>query len=152
MWTNTSFPPSCGWMKPKPFWELKNLTVPVAMTASIENADRRPRAASRSQPYVRIRRCLGKSPLGQNKNRQKLERTLIWAGKRSISTPFPREFDRAADQVSRSSAAFQAKEPRDPDRSTYFLRVFTRVSCAYSRGREPRGLRPSQRPPSKISA
>src|SRR6266568_8378925 len=39
MWTNTSFPPSCGSMKPKPFWELKNLTVPVAMAASTENAE-----------------------------------------------------------------------------------------------------------------
>src|SRR5258708_39988566 len=49
-------------MKAKHFCELKNLTVPVAMTASIENAEWRPRAARHLQPYVRIRRCLGKSP------------------------------------------------------------------------------------------
>src|ERR1700760_4339653 len=36
MWTNTSFPPSFGWMNPNPFCVLKNLTVPVAMTASNE--------------------------------------------------------------------------------------------------------------------
>src|SRR4029077_15140160 len=29
--TNTSFEPSLGVMNPKPFWVLKNLTVPVAM-------------------------------------------------------------------------------------------------------------------------
>jgi hypothetical protein len=28
MWTNTSFPPSVGWMNPKPFCELKNFTTP----------------------------------------------------------------------------------------------------------------------------
>jgi hypothetical protein len=28
MWTKTSLPPSSGWIKPKPFWSLKNFTVP----------------------------------------------------------------------------------------------------------------------------
>src|SRR5690606_41821711 len=29
--TNTSLPPSSGWMKPKPFWALKNFTIPFCM-------------------------------------------------------------------------------------------------------------------------
>src|SRR6516165_5482233 len=29
--TKTSFPPSLGWIKPKPFWPLNHLTVPVAI-------------------------------------------------------------------------------------------------------------------------
>src|SRR5712671_847062 len=95
IWTNTSFPPSCGWMKPKPFWELKNFTVPVAIPASVENADRRPRAARRSQPYVRIRRCLGKSPVGQKQEQANLERTFIYA-ERSVINPLDEEFERAA--------------------------------------------------------
>src|ERR1041385_6754850 len=33
MCTNTSFDPSLGWMNPKPFCELKNFTVPVAIMA-----------------------------------------------------------------------------------------------------------------------
>src|SRR6185312_3662810 len=33
MCTNTSFDPSVGWMKPNPFCELKNFTVPVAIMA-----------------------------------------------------------------------------------------------------------------------
>ena len=35
MWTKTSFEPSLGWMKPKPFWVLKNFTVPIAITVSL---------------------------------------------------------------------------------------------------------------------
>ena len=35
MWTNTSLPPSLGWMNPKPFWVLNHLTVPVAILASL---------------------------------------------------------------------------------------------------------------------
>src|SRR6266851_6727369 len=31
MCTNTSLEPSAGWMNPKPFWALKNFTVPVAI-------------------------------------------------------------------------------------------------------------------------
>jgi hypothetical protein len=47
MWTNTSEPPASGVMKPKPFWELKNLTVPVAILASCGGASgvRRAKAA-----------------------------------------------------------------------------------------------------------
>src|SRR5690242_21411865 len=29
MWTKTSFSPDSGWMKPKPFWALNHLTVPI---------------------------------------------------------------------------------------------------------------------------
>src|SRR5689334_8529336 len=29
MWTKTSLEPSCGSMKPKPFWALNHFTVPV---------------------------------------------------------------------------------------------------------------------------
>src|ERR1700710_644477 len=29
MWTNTSLPPSSGWMKPKPLVSLNHLTVPM---------------------------------------------------------------------------------------------------------------------------
>ena len=32
MCTNTSAPPSSGWMKPKPFWVLNHFTVPICMT------------------------------------------------------------------------------------------------------------------------
>src|SRR5271156_6848925 len=96
IWTNTSFPPSCGWMKPKPFWELKNLTVPVAIPASIENADRRPRAARRSQPYVRIRRCLGKSP-GRAKTRTgKISNERLYGPRMErYHPPFMSKFERA---------------------------------------------------------
>jgi hypothetical protein len=38
MCTNTSFEPSLGVMKPKPFWVLKNLTVPVAIVAPLRYA------------------------------------------------------------------------------------------------------------------
>src|SRR5690349_11745476 len=31
MWTNTSAPPSSGWMKPKPLVSLNHFTVPVAI-------------------------------------------------------------------------------------------------------------------------
>src|SRR6202000_2843497 len=31
MCTNTSLPPSLGWMKPKPFWPLNHFTVPVVI-------------------------------------------------------------------------------------------------------------------------
>jgi hypothetical protein len=31
MWTNTSWPPASGWMKPKPLVALNHFTVPVAM-------------------------------------------------------------------------------------------------------------------------
>src|SRR6516164_3776445 len=31
MCTKTSFPPSLGWIKPKPFWPLNHLTVPVGI-------------------------------------------------------------------------------------------------------------------------
>src|SRR6185295_3349519 len=34
MWTKTSFEPSSGWMKPKPFWGLNHLTLPVGMYLS----------------------------------------------------------------------------------------------------------------------
>src|SRR5512140_2823334 len=34
MWTNTSCPPSSGWMKPKPFWPLNHFTTPVAIIVS----------------------------------------------------------------------------------------------------------------------
>src|SRR5208282_6426123 len=40
MWTNTSFEPSSGWMKPKPFWELNHLTVPCDIVS--HHATRRP--------------------------------------------------------------------------------------------------------------
>src|ERR1700722_5034194 len=33
IWTNTSLPPSSGWMKPKPFVALNHLTVPIAIDA-----------------------------------------------------------------------------------------------------------------------
>ena len=36
MCTNTSLPPSSGWIKPKPFWPLNHLTVPVAIVALSE--------------------------------------------------------------------------------------------------------------------
>src|SRR5690349_3432639 len=42
MCTNTSFEPSDGVMKPKPFCELKNLTVPVANVASFSCSSRAP--------------------------------------------------------------------------------------------------------------
>src|SRR5580704_5783196 len=32
--TKTSWPPSSGWMKPKPFWPLNHFTVPCAMETS----------------------------------------------------------------------------------------------------------------------
>src|SRR6201989_3036538 len=32
MWTNTSLPPSLGWMKPKPLVALNHFTVPVAIS------------------------------------------------------------------------------------------------------------------------
>src|SRR5271154_7063150 len=131
MWTNTSFPPSCGWMKPKPFWELKNFTVPVAIPASIENADRRPCAARRSQPYVRIRRCLGKSPVGQKQEQANLERTLIWAQNGAISTPLHEQVrargpitTEAIDGVHHFS---RHAEPCNFDVPNYFLRRFMRA-------------------------
>src|SRR5579862_1364539 len=34
MCTNTSCPPSSGWMKPKPFWPLNHFTTPVAISVS----------------------------------------------------------------------------------------------------------------------
>src|SRR4051812_218909 len=34
MCTNTSWPPSSGWMKPKPFWPLNHFTTPVAISVS----------------------------------------------------------------------------------------------------------------------
>src|SRR3569833_2047803 len=37
MCTNTSVPPSCGWMKPKPFWPLNHLTVPCGIYFSKAN-------------------------------------------------------------------------------------------------------------------
>jgi hypothetical protein len=37
MCTNTSFPPSLGWIKPKPFWPLNHFTVPVGILFSKEH-------------------------------------------------------------------------------------------------------------------
>src|ERR1700748_236189 len=38
MCTNTSLPPSLGWIKPKPFWPLNHLTVPVGIFFSKEQS------------------------------------------------------------------------------------------------------------------
>src|SRR5689334_5484127 len=40
MCTNTSLPPSLGWMKPKPFWPLNHLTVPVDIFCPSEDISR----------------------------------------------------------------------------------------------------------------
>src|ERR1700687_4514749 len=44
MCTNTSLEPSSGWIKPKPFWVLKNFTVPVAIVVPFTLHVERPRA------------------------------------------------------------------------------------------------------------
>src|SRR3954451_9896350 len=47
MCTNTSFEPSSGWMKPKPFWVLKNFTVPTGILVSFHAFVERPGAHRR---------------------------------------------------------------------------------------------------------
>src|ERR1043166_771121 len=48
MCTNTSFDPSAGWMNPKPFWLLKNFTVPVGIDGSLLVAPVHPARADRA--------------------------------------------------------------------------------------------------------
>src|SRR5882757_7240895 len=125
MWTNTSFPPSAGWMKPKPFCELKNLTVPVAMTASIENADWRPRAARHSQPYVRIRRCLGKSPGRATTRTGKISNERLYGPRMRRYQPPSQESPRAARNYNRDfdgvRRAFPGNGRRDPEGAKLLL-------------------------------
>jgi hypothetical protein len=47
MCTNTSFEPSSGWMKPKPFWVLKNFTVPTGIRYPFTRFVERPGAHRR---------------------------------------------------------------------------------------------------------
>src|SRR5437868_1614666 len=52
MWTNASWPPSSGWMKPKPLVSLKNFTVPVGILVFLQlwrTDSRSPRARSRRE-------------------------------------------------------------------------------------------------------
>jgi hypothetical protein len=44
--TKTSWPPSSGWMKPKPFWPLNHFTVPCAMETSFSTCLGRPRGCA----------------------------------------------------------------------------------------------------------
>src|SRR5450759_2043388 len=66
-------------MKPKPFWALKNLTVPVAMMASFYKRAKAsiPHANHSHGPHIRIRRVLGEGPLaGETARQAKSERCL----------------------------------------------------------------------------
>src|SRR5258708_27311166 len=68
-------------MKPKPFCELKNLTVPCAMLASFENADRRQWAARYAQPCPNSTLSWDKPRRANNKDRQNLERRIYRTAK-----------------------------------------------------------------------
>src|SRR6187549_3670546 len=68
-------------MKPKPFCELKNLTVPVAILASSKTHKCVWIAQPFARPHIRIWRVLGKGPSrGQMQGRQNLERGTYRAG------------------------------------------------------------------------
>src|SRR5581483_12058133 len=76
MCTNTSGPPSAGRIKPKPFWLLKNLTVPSAIDSSFATLVG---GATAAPPSVRIQRCLGNPE--RQATRQAKSRTpgqIIW--------------------------------------------------------------------------
>jgi hypothetical protein len=47
MCTKTSLPPSCGWMKPKPFWLLNHFTVPCAIELFLQKMWKEGRAPAR---------------------------------------------------------------------------------------------------------
>src|ERR1041384_7936751 len=48
MCTNTSLLPSVGWINPKPFWLLKNFTVPVGINCSLLDTPVHPARADRA--------------------------------------------------------------------------------------------------------
>jgi hypothetical protein len=56
MCTNTSWPPSSGWMKPKPFWPLNHFTVPCVMRHFFQIGVWVGRAFARPVHWSRIRR------------------------------------------------------------------------------------------------
>src|SRR6516225_12144307 len=65
MWTNTSFPPSLGWMKPKPFCPLNHLTVPVRIFFS------KAHLARQSRDSIQLSDDFGKEPAGAFKKAQR---------------------------------------------------------------------------------
>src|SRR5579863_8691102 len=74
MCTNTSVPPSLGWMNPKPFWPLNHFTVPVVILFS--KAHMRVFARLSREP-IQLRRCLWKrSPRGTFNKAQRLNECL----------------------------------------------------------------------------
>src|SRR6202166_5298922 len=62
MCTNTSLEPSSGWIKPKPFWVLKNFTVPTGIIGPFTLPVERPRAHRVGGNYPSFGSSLGAQP------------------------------------------------------------------------------------------
>src|SRR5689334_20265935 len=60
-WTNTSLPPPSGAMKPKPFAELKNFTVPIVIVIFLRL--RIPRAHMRERAWKMRHQLFGRFPV-----------------------------------------------------------------------------------------
>src|ERR1700737_337429 len=99
MCTKTSFEPSVGWMKPNPFWTLKNLTTPCGMLASGLRAKRMFRHADRrSKTAIRVfRSVLKKATLRIARARQakKLEHYRLKRASNAGQGNAARELERA---------------------------------------------------------
>src|SRR6478672_3934672 len=89
MCTNTSFEPSVGWMNPKPFWLLKNFTVPVGIGSSLLDTPVNPDArGSRGGQSIRVLGDVQRS--AQNRERSKAGRKPRLRAL-SIRAPMPRQ-------------------------------------------------------------